>query len=175
MTCIVAIDPGLRQSAWVLYDLERSIPEAFGKEDNAKVLQRIYASSYDCGYRYPETIALEMVASYGLAVGQSIFETVLWIGRFYEAAAQAVGQPQFIYRKDIKLHLCNNMRAKDANVRQAVLDRYGGKENAIGTKKTGYGPLHGITADVWSALAIAIVWAETPPAEVGIDIAKLTN
>lgn len=39
----------------------------------------------------------------------------------------------------------------------ALIDRFGGKDAAIGRKATP-GPLYGITKDLWSALAIAITY-----------------
>ena len=61
-----------------------------------------------------------------------------------------------IYRKDVKLHLCGSPRAKDSNIRQALIDRFGpGKEKAIGLKKTP-GPLYGVKSHVWAALAVAV-------------------
>jgi hypothetical protein len=94
-----------------------------------------------------------------MAVGAEIFETVYWSGIF----AQAFGLDSVVRipRKAVKIHLCGNMKAKDTNIRQAIIDRYGGKDKAIGTKKTGYGVLHGFSADTWSALAVAITAAET--------------
>jgi hypothetical protein len=104
-----------------------------------------------------------MVASYGMAVGATVFETCVWSGRFIERWLSGRAyrpQPDRIYRKEVKMHLCGSMRAKDANVRQALIDRYGGKEAAIG-KKANPGPLYGMSGDCWSALAVAITAAET--------------
>jgi hypothetical protein len=42
------------------------------------------------------------------------------------------------------------MRAKDANIRQALIDKLG----AVGTKKAP-GPLYGISGHLWAALAVA--------------------
>lgn len=55
----------------------------------------------------------------------------------------------------MKLHLCSDMRAKDSNIWQALLDRFGGKSAAVGLKKTP-GPLYGITSHARAALALAI-------------------
>jgi len=52
------------------------------------------------------------------------------------------------------------MRAKDANIRQALIDRYGpGKDKAIGQKKTP-GPLYGFKSHEWAALAVAVTWMD---------------
>lgn len=104
-----------------------------------------------------DCVVIEMVASYGLPVGAEIFETCVEIGRFMENARSAFVHR--MYRKAVVTHLCNSPRGNDASVRQAIIDRYGGKDKAIG-KKASKGPLYGITGDVWQALGLAIAWRE---------------
>jgi hypothetical protein len=106
-------------------------------------------------------LAIEMVASYGMPVGVDVFETVLWIGRFIQA-----WQPHEytkVFRKDVKIHLCNSMAAKDGNIRQALIDRYpatgGGKVPQVGIKSC-KGELFGIKSHLWSALAVATFWID---------------
>ena len=49
------------------------------------------------------------------------------------------------------------MRAKDSNIRQALLDLYGGdKRKAIGIKAEP-GPLYGIKSHMWAALGVAVI------------------
>lgn len=72
-----------------------------------------------------------MIASYGMAVGKEVFETCVWIGRFIEIAIFKNIEVEYIYRKDEKMNLCNSMKAKDSNIRQALIDRFG----EVGTKK----------------------------------------
>jgi hypothetical protein len=62
-------------------------------------------------------------------------------------------------RRAVKVAICGDSRAKDPNIRQALIDRYGGKERAIGNKNL-TGPLHAIARDVWAALALAVAWLE---------------
>ena len=150
---ILGIDPGPSETAWALLGDDACVME-FGCLPNAEVLDKIrdYANWHDMRCN------IEMIASYGMAVGAEVFETCLWVGRF--AAAwdyQARDNPaKLIYRRTIKMHLCGSNAAKDANVRQALIDRYGpGREKAIGTKKKP-GPLKGIAGDVWAALAVAV-------------------
>jgi hypothetical protein len=92
-----------------------------------------------------------------MAVGQEIFETVHWAGRFHEAFRGTVHRTP---RCQVKLHLCWDSRAKDTNIRQALLDPFGGRKQAIGTKRDP-GPLYAVKGDLWSALAIAVTWWET--------------
>lgn len=148
MTTIYAIDPGNEQSAWV--ELADGVPINHGKVDNDVMLRACREQ-----FRNDHLLAIEMIASYGMPVGREVFETCLWIGRFQEAFIDRGGSVELIYRKDVKLFHCGTSRANDANIRAALLDRFGpGRDKAIGTKKNP-GPLYGIVADQWSALAIA--------------------
>jgi hypothetical protein len=148
---ILAIDPGPTQSAWVVY--RDGKPLDFAIVANDVLLERLRITGY-------EAVVIEKVESYGMAVGRDVFETVFWSGRFAEAAEPL--PVDRIGRKAVKLHLCGNTRAKDSNIRQALIDRYGGvggKRAAIGLKASP-GPLYGVSKDVWAALAVAVTYAD---------------
>lgn len=149
MTAVLAIDPGTTESAWVI--LKDGIPKAFGKESNDDVLAML-VDSRDPGL----SVVIEKIACYGMAVGEEVFETVFWTGRFAQSWEGAVDR---ITRKEVALHICNSPRASDANVRCALIDRFGGKEAAVG-RKNNPGPLYGISGDCWAALAVGITWIE---------------
>lgn len=153
---ILAIDPGTTQSAWCEFDGHRVVDCDIQSNEVVLSKLRFYAGKY--------RIAIEMIASYGMPVGKEVFETVLWIGRFVEACSQCAVEPTLVYRKDVKLHLCNSARAKDPNVRQALIDRFeptgGGKIPQIGTVKQP-GPLYGVSSHVWAALAVAVTFQDT--------------
>jgi hypothetical protein len=150
---LLAIDPGNEESAYVVYDCETGRVQSFGRRDNERLRHGVRGTTSGVHCQH---LAIEMIASYGMPVGREVFETCVWTGRFVEAWSAPY---TFVYRKDVKLHLCGNVRAKDGNVRQALIDRYGGKQKAIGTKRAP-GSLHGISADVWSALAVAVTWSD---------------
>jgi 5-methylcytosine-specific restriction protein A len=59
-----------------------------------------------------------------VAVGAEVFDTVLWAGRFAEAAHRV--PVVLLPRRAVKLALCGDSRARDANIRQALIDRFGG-------------------------------------------------
>lgn len=155
---ILAIDPGTEQSAFVVYDAGRIVD--MGIWPNSDLLEHIGDLSVNAKSGV-EDMVIEMVAAMGMAVGKEVFETVFWIGRFVECWNSAREKTATrLYRRDVKLHLCGNMRAKDPNIRAALLDRFGpGKPKAVGTIKAP-GPLYGIKSDIWSALAIAVTFAD---------------
>jgi len=147
---ILAVDPGTRESGWVL--LDAGAVAASGVSLNCDLLPKIRDGMG------AELFALEMVASMGMPVGQEVFETVRWIGRFQ----QCWREPEeviLVYRHQVKTALCGSQRAKDANVRQALLDIFpasgGGAVPQIGTKSRP-GPLYGVRSHAWSALAVAV-------------------
>ena len=145
LTTILAIDPGTTESGWVVFD-GKQVVECGVMENNALLEQVDLFSG--------ERLAIEMIASYGMAVGREVFETCVWIGRFIQARQPM--QHELIYRRDVKIHLCGSPRAKDANIRQSLLDKFG----EVGTKKNP-GPLFGVKSHVWSALAVAVTAMET--------------
>ena len=148
---ILAIDPGTNQSGWCRLEDGRVIGSGVIEND---AVVGLHFNSCD------DEMAIEMVASYGMAVGKETFRTVWWAGRFAQQWRDRRGQvPIEIYRADVKLHLCHSMKAKDANIRQALIDIYGGsKEAAIG-KKASPGPLYGVSSHAWAALAVAVTAA----------------
>ncbi len=144
---IFAVDPGTNESAFVFYDSENEELINFGKLKNKDLLQEIKKLKEE------DLFAIEMIKSYGNVMGDSIIQTCVWIGRFIETWGRDYLP---IPRKTIVTALCNNPRAKDKNVRQTLIDLFGGEEEI----KKG-GKLFKVAKDVWSALALAIVAAES--------------
>jgi hypothetical protein len=142
---ILAIDPGTTESGWVCMKFDVPVDSGVVENDRMRdiVLNFVRAGA---GNR----LAIEMIASYGMPVGAEVFETCLWIGRFVEIARFHGITAELIYRRDVKMHLCANARAKDGNIRQALLDLIGPQ----GTKKAP-GPTYGIKSHAWAALAVA--------------------
>ena len=158
---VLAVDPGTTESAYVLWDNGLRRIAAHGKVSNWEMLEVLTDACSPLNTHvttHADAFVLEMVASFGMPVGREVFETVRWIGRYCERWYAYTGrEPELMYRRGVKLHLCGSARAKDANVRQAVLDQFGGKENAVG-KKAKPGVLYGIKGDCWSALAVALTY-----------------
>lgn len=144
---IIAIDPGTEKSAVLFW--------TNGHVALPRIMPNLELRDWLCGCDWildqDVTVACEMVACYGMAVGKEVFETCLFIGRVQEICHANNRPLKLIYRRDVKMHLCGTMKAKDQNVRQALIDKYG----VVGTKKSP-GPLFGVSSHLWSALAVAV-------------------
>lgn len=149
---ILAIDPGNTESGVAIVQMPDFRLEWFAKlknEDVVKVATR---------YNFDE-VAIEMVACYGMPVGKDIFETCLWIGRFIEQLKEH--KISFVYRKEEKIHLCGSMKAKDANIKQSLVNRYAKHDfkSGKGTKKEP-DTFYGVSKDVWQAIAVGVTHFE---------------
>lgn len=155
---ILAIDPGSSLSAYVLYNGERVI--AYGKvanDDLVHLLQRAHENGGPLGDA--DHVVIELAESFGAKVWSQVFTTTFWAGRF----AQAWGREfTTLGRRAVKKSIIGATRGTDTQIRQCLIDRWGGKDAALGTKKEP-GPLRGLTADTWQALALAVTYSETSP------------
>ena len=146
---MIAIDPGPENSAYVV--MENGHIEQFGIVPTLELIDMLTNGHQG------RLAVIEMVASYGMPVGAEVFETCVKVGMMIEANRR---NTEMMYRREVKMHLCGQMKAKDSNIRQRLIDIYGpGKAKAIGLKKTP-GPLYGFKADMWAALAVAVTWTE---------------
>ncbi|WP_026887689.1 hypothetical protein [Clostridium beijerinckii] len=163
---ILAIDPGNVESGYALLNDDLSIVEK-GKIENEYVLDDVIPRFLDVNLNEfldknnecKLHIAIEMVASYGMAVGATVFETCMWIGRFYQKSYEMGLKPQLIYRKEEKLNICGSMKAKDSNIIQALIDRFAPNttNKGKGTKKEP-GWFYGFKKDIWQAYAVGVTY-----------------
>jgi hypothetical protein len=143
---IIGIDPSPLLQACVLFDAteKRVVSVGTFKPDDLP----------DAMFKH--RVAIEWIESYGMAVGQEVFRTVFQIGRMQ----QQLGVVRLIPRRDVKLTLCGSARAKDTNIRQALIDAIG----EVGTKKNP-GPLYGVSGHYWAALGVAYTASRCEPTE----------
>jgi len=165
VTAILAVDPGTYETGLVIYDTDAHHVPSFGIYDNYITEKMIKDISS------PTIFAYEMIGHYGtgMSVGKEVFHTCIWIGKFESAwknseyFAGREDKPYMILNREIRLTLCGTAKAKEKNIRQAVLDRFpatgGGACPQKGTKKNP-GPLYGMKSHVFSALAVALTWKE---------------
>lgn len=139
---IIAIDPGNEKSAFVVWDGQTIFNKGILENNELAFMLRRNNPPH-------RRAIIEMIASYGMPVGKTVFETCVWIGRFMECSPQHA----LIYRMDVKMHLCHTTRAKDSNIRQALIDRLG----PPGVKAS-QGVTYGVKKDIWAALSVAVAW-----------------
>lgn len=166
---ILAIDPGPSECGVVVIDsagivLARVMTTA---DTLALVRHRSWGMGGSDG-----VCVCEWFKARGMPLGDESLQTVRVEGAIREAWFEdSTFHP--LSRADVKLHLCGSAKAKDPNVRAALLDRYGGKA-AIAPGRKGKpatrkrpaepfrapGPLHGLKEHCWAALAVAVTWAD---------------
>lgn len=146
---VLAIDPGPEESAWLTWN---------GKEILGADISTNGTLLFTLPYFEDTYCLIEMVESYGMPVGRDVFETVFWIGQLYRAWVERhyAASIRRIPRGEIKLHHCHSRRAKDSNIRAALIDKYG----KPGTKENP-GLTYGLKKDLWAAFALATYWTET--------------
>jgi Holliday junction resolvasome RuvABC endonuclease subunit len=169
-TRLLALDPGSRETGWVIVQT----PSIWGDPPtvvaSGKMANEDVRSCLRLG-RFPkvpgpdedlfaearfETAVIEWTAPRGMPASKDLMETLMWVGRFIECLTRVASVGR-VTRSEVKRAICGATNAKDTNVRRAILDVYGG-DVAKGTKKAP-GPLYGLKADAWQALALAVAWA----------------
>lgn len=174
---VLGVDPAPKESAVVAVD-------PISLEIKAKFFcnTRLLVERHDWGFGLSTTmttlhprptdgvLAIERPVPMGQRVGHDVFDTLIWTGRLYQAFS---GERHMIRRTDIKISLCGKINVRDSDIRAALIKIYtkqnvlplgGGATPAIGIKKHP-GPLYGIKADLWQALAAAISFITQPSLE----------
>jgi hypothetical protein len=147
---IIGLDPGPTHSAFVVWDTKKM--EIVGKQYNENKIILSMLPLPEVLYR-KEIYVIEKVACMGQVVGASVFETVFWSGKFAQKISSKFGKVDRMTRMVVKNTLCHSSRAKDGNIRQALIDKIG----PVGTKKNP-GPCFGMAGHLWSSLAVCIAY-----------------
>lgn len=141
---VFSIDPGNQQSGWACV------------QDN-KLVESGVCLNHDLlkltAFQSADTLAIEWIQAMGMAVGQEVFQTCMWVGRFVQTAKTS--DIRLIPRNVIKHHHCGSSKAKDGNIAQALRDKYGEK----GTKAQP-GFFYGVSSHAWQAAAVAFYVVE---------------
>jgi hypothetical protein len=148
---ITGIDPGPTESGVVRFDFATNVLVDSYIIDNDSLIKRI-----EIIVKISDVIVFEKIASLGMAVGADVFETVFWTGRLFERINPDICIRDRITRHEVKINICHSARAKDSNIRQALIDRFGKQ----GTKKNP-GVLYGMKTHLWPALAVAATYYDT--------------
>lgn len=143
---ILAIDPGPQVCGWVVMQRDGSIDA--GVCDTTQLL----FSMIDA-----DVMAIERFEARGMPLGDESLQTLIVTGRLMQRwIDDGGGRVIEVRRSEVKRALCGSAKATDANIRAALIDRYGGTVAAIGRKHSP-GPLYGVKSHAWAALAVAVV------------------
>ena len=164
---ILGIDPGTERSAYVIWDGQNIHEKDW--IPNHRLIDMIHN-----GFPGVEHVVIEMVEARGMPIGKETIDTIVWIGRFYEAVIGSFLPVKLVYRRDIKVHLCGSARAKPGNLSRVLKDRFGepytyeivgqfGKKGqAVKAKRVRVpGTLDGMNDHTWAALEVAVYFSDT--------------
>jgi hypothetical protein len=191
---LLVLDPGSEQTGFVFYEqgAPRPIDGGFGKINNDQVFglidREILSASVEG--RNP-VVVCEYPQPRGQMMSWQLVDTIEMIGRFHQHGVVNGGSRFEFHRCDrahVKSYICAGVqRPKDSQIRQALIDRFGGEFTTKGPKclpckgsgKTGKGKervpcescggsgevvagiFYGVASDVWQALGVAVMYAET--------------
>lgn len=139
---ILAIDPGTHQSGWVAYRDRKIL--AKGNDENLYMLTMLSVN------HTADILAIEMIQGMNMRVGQEVFDTCVWVGRFMQVWRNPAEVIR-VRRREVKMHLCNSVKANDADIRGALIAMLGEPG-----KKANPGATYGIASHMWPALAVAV-------------------
>lgn len=118
-------------------------------------------------------VVIERLHGQGKNIGRETFEACEWVGRFVQAAGPE--RVTLIRRVDLRFHWTGDTSGDDAALKRAVMDEYGGKEIAIGSKKNP-GPLAIIKSPhCWQALALGLAYQRGCRSKVFTRADKVTK
>lgn len=151
---IMSIDVGTEYSGYCILNSKTYALIDFGKVENECLLEKVKKLYYD-------VLVYEKFVSFGMPIGQSTIESIQWNGRYIQSALDVGAEVFPITRKMEKINICGSMKAKDANIRQALIDRFAvfDFKNGKGTKKN-KDWFYGVSKDVWSAIAIGVTYLD---------------
>lgn len=162
MSNILAIDPGPKESGFVIYDSEAKKFVQMGIWPNEKLMWTLDYNESRWTFEHEVNFeVIEKIQGMGLAVGADVFETAYWTGIFAHTIGLALISR--IPRYQVKMYLCGNVQAKNANIIIALVDRFDPNREfgkyGKGTVKH-KGPFYGFRDHMWSAAALAITFDE---------------
>jgi len=162
MASYLGVDPGTWESAYVGYDVDTNEVLEHGFVSNDELLLKFRTMDFEWEY---DKVCIEMIASYGMPVGKTTFDTVLMIGRIVEILDRMPGVNwRLVFRKKILTWFCQGNSAGDTALGSALRDRFpatgGGSKPSVGIKSKP-GPLYGISKHKWAALGVVVYGAES--------------
>ena len=140
---VLAVDPGPRESAYVIWDGARALEK--DNVPNDSLLLRL--STRACA----NALVIEQIRGFGIPAGNDLLDTCWWTGRFYQAWGDGA---HMLPRAAVLKHFeYGGAGTKDAAVRAALIARFGPPG-----RKSSPGILYGLASHQWAALAVAVTF-----------------
>jgi len=162
---ILCVDPGCFDTAYVVWDGEKLLDK--NKISNEELRDKIPNILLGRNEKVSEVI-IEMVSSYAMQVGQTIFDSCVFVG-ILKQQCETLGVPvHLIFRKSIKLHHNHSLRGVNDGAVNGVLKQKYGEDNTIKKPNLIYwneeveknGGAKWMNGDMWAAFSIATYWTE---------------
>ena len=146
---ILGVDPGTTESGYALIgaDWRDAGPTQAGVIDNRQMLKHITRYHLEHG----ASVAIEMVSSYGARVGQTTFDTVVWIGRMVQLCESHGIRYRLIKRHEVKKQIAPGQKSNDAVIRRKMIEAmaWSDEETRANAKRLC------LKSHAWQALAVA--------------------
>lgn len=161
---VLAVDPGSEQSGYVAIDNENR-PFRMGILDNQDFLYEFgELCSGVSGFAVERTNPYVMTTKDGHPyVPKQLAQTWVFIGElkaYWDLLGEG-GEVAFVGRRDaLKYVTGKGSRVGDKEMREGLIELYGGREVAVGLKKNP-GPLYGVKSHIWAALGVAVTFNNT--------------
>lgn len=158
---VLAIDPGPETSTYLVWDGKQILEKGTVRNLELMAFLDFDDTSHTFQTKSIIYIAIEMVESWGMPMGNDTIETAYWVGIF----GRTIGLRLFrrFTSSDIRLHLCGTKKAKPSNLKTAIINRVDPMRKfgkyAKGTKKNP-GPFFGVADHDWAALGLAVTYWE---------------
>ncbi len=144
---VIGLDPGSEKSAYVVWNNKNILVK--GIPPNEELLEMLS----DLQDRYFPVLAIESMISIPGGVGKAVIQTIEWADRFYQAWQ---GEREKVPVGNVRVALCGTMRSDNADVRRALIQRFG----EPGIKKNPNPIMYGLKGSGYHlirAFAVAVV------------------
>lgn len=125
----MALDPGNLETGWALVREDSSAVGGLQLIDKGiaanKELRSMFVKNKIFDPRR-QVLLVETPKPRGQPTAAEEMDTLLAVGRFVQQWAVRGGRWSLVFRGDVKSVVCGDAKAKDAHIRQAMIDRFGG-------------------------------------------------
>ena len=153
---LLAVDPGTALSGYCLMNFDYTI-EGKGKVYNEFIIENL-------GNKNIKTVVIEKAVPFSM-VPKTLLDTVMWYGRFIQAAFDRNDNVKVILipRATVKKHICDNGRANDSMVRAEIIRSFGQPKtsNSDPVNPIYNDEVERMKADIWQAFALGVTYADS--------------